>query len=64
MINNCQAKMFMETASDTKFPIENHGDLTLNLRSGRGEVPLLLRDVAHAPCLSYHIFSLRVAAYK
>ena len=47
-----------------KYPIEGYGDLPLTFRSGRGEVPRLLRDVAHVPCLSYHLFSLRVAADK
>ena len=54
----------MKTASGTKYSIEGYGDLPLTFRSGRCEVPLLLRDVAHVTCLSYHLFSLRVAADK
>ena len=64
MINYREAKTFMKTASGTKYPIEGYGDLPLTFRSGRGEVPLLLRDIAHVPCLSYNLFSLRVAADK
>ena len=65
MINYPEAETFMKTASGTKYPIEGYGDLPLTFRSGRGQVPLLLRDVAYAvPCLSYHLFSLRVAADK
>ena len=65
MINYREAKTFMNTDSGTKYPIEGYGDLPLTfIRSGRGEVPLFLRDVAHVPCLSYHLFSLRVADDK
>ena len=64
MINYREAKTFMKTASGTKYSIEGYRDLPLTFRSGRGEVPLLLRDTAHVPCLSYQLFSLRVAAGK
>ena len=64
MTNYRKAKTFMKTASGTKCPIEGYGDLPLTFRSGRGEVPLLLRGVAHVPCLRYHLFPLRVAADK
>ena len=62
MRNYREAKTFMKTASGTKYPIEGYGDLRLTFRSGRGKVLLLLLDVVHVPCLSYHLFSLRVAA--
>ena len=65
MINYREAKTFMKTANGTKYSVEDdYGDLPLTFRSGRGDVPLLLLDVAHVPCLSYHLFSLRVAAVK
>ena len=64
MINYREAESFMRTASGTRYPIEGYGDLLLTFRSSRGEVPLLLRDVAHVPGLSCHLFSLRVAADK
>ena len=62
MINYREAKTFMKTASGTKYSIEGYGDRPLTFGSGRGEVPLLLLDVVHVRCLSYHLFSLRVAA--
>ena len=64
LINYREAKTFMKTARGTKSTIESYADLPLTFRSGRGEVPLLFLDVAHLPCLSYHLFSLEVAAYK
>ena len=63
-INFREVETFKKTASGTKYPTEGYGDLPLAFRSGRGEVPLLLLDVAHVPCISYHIFSLRFAADK
>ena len=59
-----RSHFFGNPVSGTKYPIEGYGDLPLTFRSGRGEVPLLLRDLAHVPCLSYHLFFLRVAADK
>ena len=64
LINYREAKTFMKTASGSKSPIESYADLPLTFRFGRDEVPLLFLDVAHLPCLSYHLFSLEVAAYK
>ena len=64
MINYREAKPFMGTSSDSRYPIEGYGDLPLTFRSSKGEVGLLLRDVAHVPRLSYHLFSLRAAADK
>ena len=55
MISYREAKTFMKTASGTEYPIEGYGDLPLTFCSGRGEVALLLRDVTHVPCLSYHL---------
>ena len=53
----------MRTASGKRYyPVEGYGDLPLTFRSSSGEVPLLLRDVAHVPSLSYHLLSLRVPA--
>ena len=37
----------MKTVSGTKYTIEGYVDLPLTSRSGRGEVSLLLLDVAH-----------------
>ena len=64
MIHYRGTKAFMKTAGGTKYPIEGYGDLPLAFRSGRGEVPLLLLDVANVPYLSYHFFSLRAAPDK
>ena len=64
LLNYRGAKTFMKTVSGTKYTIEGYVDLPLTSRSGRGEVSLLLLDVAHVPFLSYHIFCLRVAADK
>ena len=47
MINYRDAKTFMNTASGTKYPIEGYEDLSLTFRSGKGEVHLLLCDVAY-----------------
>ena len=49
MLNYRGAKTFMKTVSGTKYTIEGYVDLPLTSRSGRGEVPLLLLDVAHVP---------------
>ena len=55
--------MLIKTASGKRYLIEGYGDLPLTFRSSSsGEVPLLLRDVAHVPSLSYHLLSLRIAA--
>ena len=62
MINYREANATMRTASGKRYSIEGYGDLPLTFRSSRGEVPLLLCNVAHVPSLSYHLLSLRVAA--
>ena len=62
IINYREANTFMRTASSKRYPIEGYGDLPLTFRSSSDEIPLLLRDVAHVPSLSYHLLSLRVAA--
>jgi len=62
MIKYHEAKTFMRTACGARYPIEGYGDLPLTFRSSEGGLGLLLRGVAHVPRLSYHLFSLRVAA--
>ena len=62
IINYREAYATMRTASGKRYPIEGYGDFSLTFRSSRGEVPLLLCDVAHVPSLSYHLLFLRVAA--
>ena len=52
----------MRTASSERCPIERYGDLPLTFRYSSGDVPLLLRDVARVPSLSYHLLALRVVA--
>ena len=51
----------MRIASGNIYSIQGYNDLPLTFRSSSDEVTLLLRDVAHVPSLSYHLFSLRVA---
>ena len=62
MINYRKANATMRTASGKRYPIGGYSDLLLTFRSSSGEVPMLLRNVAHVPSLSYHPISLRVAA--
>ena len=62
MINYRKANATMRTASRKRYPIGGYSDLLLTFRSSSGEVPMLLRNVAHVPSLSYHPLSLRVAA--
>ena len=62
MINYREAIATMSTASGRRYPIEGYSDLLLTFRSSNGEVLLLLCNVAHAPSVSYHLLSLRVAA--
>ena len=62
MLNYRETNAFMRTASGKRFPIEGYGDLPLTFRCSKGELPVLLRNVAHVPSLSYHLFSLRAAA--
>ena len=62
MISCREANATMRTASRKIYPIEGYRNLPLTFRSGSGEVPLLLCNVAHVPSLSYHLLSLRVAA--
>ena len=64
MFNYRESNATMRTASGGKCPIEGYGDLPLTLRSSSGDVPLLLRNVAHVSSLSYHLLSLRVIAEK
>ena len=62
MLNYRETNAFMRTASGKRFPIEGYGDLPLTFRSSKGELSVLLQNVAHVPSLSYHLFSLRAAA--
>ena len=62
MINYRKANATMRTASRKRYPIGGYSDLLLTFRSSSGEVPLLLRNVAHVPSLSHHHLSLRIAA--
>ena len=62
MINYREANATMRMASGRRYPIKGYGELRLPSRSSSGEVPLLLRDVGHAPSLSYHLLSMRVTA--
>ena len=62
MLNYRESNAYMRTASGTRYPIEGYGDLPLTFRSSSGDVPLLLRNVAHVPRLNYHLLSLRAVA--
>ena len=59
MLNYRESNAYMRTASGSRYPIEGYGDLPLTFRSSSGNVPLLLRNVAHVPKLNYHLLSLR-----
>ena len=62
MLNYRESNAYMRTASGSKYPIEGYGDLPLIFRSSSGNVPLLLRNVAHVPKLNCHLLSLRAVA--
>ena len=62
MLNYRESNAYMRTASGSRYPIEGYGDLPLTFRSSFGNVPLLLRNVAHVPKLNYHLLSLRAVA--
>ena len=62
MLNYRESNAYMRTASGSRYPIEGYGDLPLTFRSSSGNVPLLLRNVAHVPKLNYHLLSLRAVA--
>ena len=62
MINYRKADATMRTASGKRYPIGGYSDLILTFRSSSGEVPLLLRNVAHVPSLSHHPLPMRIAA--
>ena len=64
MMNYRESNAYMRTTSGARYPIEGYGDLPLTFRSSSGDVPLLLRNVAHVPSLNYHLFSLRAVADK
>ena len=62
MLNYRESNAYMRTASGSRYPVEGYGDLPLTFRSSSGNVPLLLRNVAHVPKLNYHLLSLRAVA--
>ena len=62
MSNYRESNAYMRTASVSRYPIEGYGNLPLTFRSSSGNVPLLVRNVAHVPKLSYHLLSLRAVA--
>ena len=64
MVNYRESNAYMRTASGARYPIEGYGDLSLTFRSSSGDVPLLLRNVAHIPSLNFHLLSLRAVADK
>ena len=47
MVNQCEDNATIRTASGKRYTIKGYVDLSLTFRSSSGEVPLLLRDVAH-----------------
>ena len=64
IINYRESNAYMRTASGARYPIEGYGDLPLTFRSSSGNLPPLLRNVAHIPRLNYYLLSLRVVADK
>ena len=62
MLNYRESNAYIRTASESKYTIEVYGNLPLTFRSSSGNVPLLLRNVAHVPRLNYHLLSLRAVA--
>ena len=62
MLNYRGSNAYMRTASGSRYPIEGYGHLPLTFRSSFGDIPLLLRNVAHVPKLNYHLLSLRAVA--
>ena len=64
MMDYRESNAYMRTASGVRYPIEGYGDLPLIFRSSSGDVPILLRNVAHVPSLNYHLLSLRAVADK
>ena len=66
MLNYRESNAYMRTASGSRYPIEGHGDRPLTFRSSSdsGDVPLLLRNVAHVPKRNSHLLSLRAVAYN
>ena len=65
MINYRESNAYMRTARGSRYPIEGYGDLPLTFRStSSGNVPVLLRDIAHVPKLNYHLLPLRAVAYN
>ena len=63
-MNYRESNAYMRTASGARYPIERSGDLSLTSRCISGDVPLLLRNVAHVPSLNYHFLSLGADADK
>lgn len=57
-----KSNAFMRAVSGARYPIEGCDDLPLTFQSRLGDVPLLLRDVAHVSSLSCLFVFLRVVA--
>ena len=62
MLNYHESNAYVWTASGSRYPIKGYGDVPLTFRSSSGDVPLLLRNVAHVPQLKYHLLSRRAVA--
>ena len=62
MVIYSEVNATMRTASGKRYTFEGCGDLPLTVRFCSGNVPVLLRDVAHVPSLSYHLVPLGVVA--
>ena len=64
MMSYRKSNAHLRTASGARYPIEGYGDLPLTFRSSSGDVPQLLRIVAHVPSLDCYCLSLRAVADK
>ena len=64
MINYRESNALLRTAGGAGYPIEGYGVSSLTFGSRSGDVPLLLRNVAHVSSLNYHLLSLRAVSDK
>ena len=64
MINYRESNALLRTAGGAGYPIEGYGVSSLTVGSRSGDVPLLLRNVAHVSSLNYHLLSLRAVSHK
>ena len=55
MMNFRKSNAYMRTVSGVRYPMGGYGDLPLTFRSSSGDIPLLLRNVAHVPSLNYNL---------